>query len=144
MGVIRLDEHLRRNPPGKELPTRNPPGINPPGRKPPGKPPASHPPGHYPRPNPRYGRVFFALRQRFELSVEECLLVDVVQTLSGRTGWCFASRPYLARLFGVSPRTLQRMIARLKAAGLVRSHPRERRQLQPTSRWVEAKLSLEG
>ena len=67
----------------------------------------------------RYGRVYFDLRKRFDLTVEECLLLDVLETLSRRTGWCYASRAYLAEAFGISKRSLQRMLARLRAEGLV-------------------------
>lgn len=87
--------------------------------------------------NPRYGRVFFALRARFQLSASECLLADVISILSRKSGWCFASREYLADLFGVSTRTLQRMIATLKERGLIEQHPNDPRRLRPTKRWEE-------
>ena len=85
-----------------------------------------------PRTNPTYGRVFFALRRRYDLTTEACLLLDVVGVLSRKTGWCFASRDYLAGLLGVSPRTVSRHLAILKAKGLVEEHPGNRR-LRPSA-----------
>lgn len=88
--------------------------------------------------NPLYGRVFFGLRQHFELTASECLLADVVMILSRKSGWCFASREYLAGLLGISTRTLQRMLARLKERELIEHHPRDARRLRPTGRWMKA------
>ena len=86
--------------------------------------------------NPSYGRVFFALRQHFRLSSSECLLADVISILSRKSGWCFASREYLANLLGISTRTLQRMLARLKERDLIEQHPHDTRRLRPTDHWV--------
>ena len=88
--------------------------------------------------NPKYGRVFFSLRQYFHLTASECLLADVISILSRKSGWCFASREYLANLLGISTRTLQRMLARLKERELVEQHPHDTRRLRPTDLWKEA------
>ena len=93
------------------------------------------------RSNPIYGRVFFALRRQFGLSAPECLLLDVVDTLSRRTGWCFASRAYLAGLLGVSSRSVQRMLAHLLDRGLVERHSQIARQIRPSRRWHDARAS---
>ena len=82
------------------------------------------------RRNPRYGRVFFALRRRYDLTSEACLLLDVVATLSRKTGWCFASREYLAGLFGVASRTVQRHLSILKEKGLIEVHPSDPRLIR--------------
>ena len=83
----------------------------------------------------RYGRVFFDLRRHFGLTVQECLLLDVVDTLSRRTGWCYASRGYLAGLLGISRRSLQRLLAALREKGLLEARDTLGRQLRPTERW---------
>ena len=88
--------------------------------------------------NPRYGRVFFSLRQQFHLTASECLLADVISILSRKSGWCFASREYLANLLGISTRTLQRMLVRLKKRELIEQHPRDTRRLRPTEIWKKA------
>lgn len=95
-----------------------------------------------PKTNPIYGRVFFALRKQFGLSASECLLLDVIDTLSRRTGWCFASRAYLAGLLGVSTRSVQRMIARLLDHGLVERRAEPASQLRPSRRWRDARASI--
>jgi DNA-binding MarR family transcriptional regulator len=94
--------------------------------------------------NPTYGRVFFALRQRLGLSVSACLLADVVEILSRRTGWCFASREYLADLLGVSPRSLRRLLHELESRGLIERDLSRRRQLRPSRRWHAAKVAALG
>lgn len=94
--------------------------------------------------NPRYARVFFALRRSFGLTVSECLLVDTVAILSRKSGWCFASRSYLANLFGVSTRTLRRMVASLKERGLVEGHPTDPRLLRPTRAWRDVSYQASG
>lgn len=100
-------------------------------------------PGPQSSPNPRYGRVFFALRERYDLTTEACLLLDVVEILSRKTGWCFASRDYLAGLLGVSVSSIKRLLADLESKGLVERHPERPRQLRPTTRWHQAKASVE-
>lgn len=92
--------------------------------------------------NPRYGRVLFTLRRRFQLSVSECLLADVIAILSRKSGWCFASRTYLAELFGISTRTLQRMLATLKDRELIEQHPSDPRRLRPTKLWTNESESV--
>ena len=91
-----------------------------------------------PRTNPVYGRVFFVLCREFDLTVTECLLVDIVTTLSKRTGWCFASRGYLADLLGISTRSLRRTLAALTKRGIVEPHPRDIRQLRTTEHYRRA------
>lgn len=93
------------------------------------------------RPGLRYGRVFFVLRDRLAISTINCLLLDIVETLSRRTGRCYASREYLAAMLGISVRSLHRCVDRLEQAGLL-----ERldggRHLRPSSRWFQAKQTL--
>lgn len=70
------------------------------------------------------------------LSYSEALLLDVIDTLSRKTGWCFASRTYLARLFGLSPRQIRRYIQSLYKAGLLEYHKTNPRQVRATSLWT--------
>lgn len=96
-----------------------------------------------PRTNPTYGRVFFALRRRFGLSALACLLVDVIETLSRRAGWCFASRDYLASLLGVSVSSVKRLLAELEGKDLVERCRTSLWQVRPTERWRRAKTDCE-
>jgi GTP cyclohydrolase III len=91
----------------------------------------------------KYGRVYFVLRRELRLSALECLLLDMVETLSRRTGWCFASRQYLAGLLGVSVRSVQRMLERLKSRGLVEVHPTDPVRVRPAPAWRSAKRALD-
>jgi len=93
------------------------------------------------RPGLRYGRVYFALRDRFGLSTPECLLIDVIDTLSRRTGRCYASRRYLAATIGVSIRSLRRSVGRLETHGLL-ERDRRSQHLWPSTRWRQARQAL--
>lgn len=84
----------------------------------------------------RYGRVYFGLRKEFGLSVSEALLLDVVGTLSRRTGWCYASRAYLGDMLGLSERSTRRILSELAKRGLVERHPSNSRWVRPTGLWI--------
>lgn len=86
--------------------------------------------------NPRYAKVYFATRIRFDLTLTEATLCDVIVVLSRKTGWCFASRAYLATILGVSERSVRRMLTRLADLGLVERHPKRVRQVRATMRWI--------
>ena len=79
-----------------------------------------------------YGRVFFVLRERLDIGLSASLLSDVIHTLARRTGWSYASREYLARVFGGSVRSLQRDLAELEAHGLIE---RDGNKLRTTPLW---------
>ena len=96
------------------------------------------------KPNPRYARVFFELRRHYDLTSEACLLLDVIAILSRKTGWCFASRAYLAGLLGVSVSSVKRLLASLEAKALVERHPTHARHLRPTTRWCSARKDAEA
>ena len=81
-----------------------------------------------------YGRVFFVLRHRFDLRFSACVLSDVIFTLSRKTGSCYASREYLAKVFGTSVRTVQRDLEALEHAGLI---TREGTLIQTTALWKD-------
>lgn len=84
----------------------------------------------------QYARLHFTKRDRFMLSISEALLLDVIDTLSLKTGWCFASRTYLSRLFGLSPRQIRRYLHTLHEAGLLEYHKTNPRQVRATSLWT--------
>lgn len=86
--------------------------------------------------NPRYAKAFFGARRRFDLTLTEVVLCDVVQVLSRKTGWCFASRAYLSGLLGVSERSVRRAVHRLIEKKLLERHPEEQRQLRTTMLWI--------
>ncbi len=79
-----------------------------------------------------YGRVFFPLRRHYKLSLAACLLSDVIHTLSSKTGWCYASKAYLAQVFDTSERSIQRLLKELVDADLVE---RRNRKLRTTAQW---------
>ena len=92
-----------------------------------------HPPLELP---PRYAHVFFGARLRFDLSLAEATLCDIVVVLSRKTGWCFASRAYFARLLGTSERTVRRSVARLIELKLLERRVSDARQLRTTMLWI--------
>ena len=82
---------------------------------------------------------FYDLRRELGLSANEYLVADVVDHLSGTkslvSGWCYASRGYMARTIGVSRRTVQSVVARLESKGILERHPTQRALLRSTERW---------
>ena len=86
--------------------------------------------------NPLYARVFFGARRRFGLSLPEVVLCDVVVVLSRKTGWCFASRAYLAGLLGISERSVRRSITQLEEKKLLERKTGSPRQLRATMLWI--------
>ena len=89
---------------------------------------------------------FYDVRRDLGLAANEYLVSDVVDHLSGTTsrvpGWCYASRAYMARTIGVSRRTVQSLIARLEAKGIVERHSTERSLLRTTAKWKTVSLRV--
>ena len=90
----------------------------------------------YTKTNPRYAHLYFGARLRFDLTLAEAVLCDVVTILSRKTGWCFASRAYLATILGVSERQVRRMVTRLEELNLLERHQGNPRQLRATLLWI--------
>ena len=86
--------------------------------------------------NPRYAKLYFGACLRFDLSLTEATLCDVVVVLSRKTGWCFASRVYLAHILRVSERSVRRMVTRLEELGLLERRKGHPRQLRATMLWI--------
>lgn len=86
--------------------------------------------------NPRYAHVYFGARLRFDLTLAEATLCDIVVVLSRKTGWCFASRAYLATILGMSERQVRRMITELSTKSLLERHSSDQRQVRATMLWI--------
>lgn len=86
--------------------------------------------------NPRYAKVYFGARLRFDLTLTEAVLCDVVVVLSRKTGWCFASRAYLGVILGVSDRQVRRMLTRLEEEKLIERRHSKARQVRATMLWI--------
>ena len=86
--------------------------------------------------NPRYAKLYFGACLRFDLTLTEAALCDVVVVLSRKTGWCFASRTYLAHILRVSERSVRRMVTRLEELRLLERRAGEPRQLRATMLWI--------
>lgn len=88
-----------------------------------------------PSSRPRYVRIDFDVRRRLNLTLTEYALLGMVEVLSRKTGWCFASRGYLAETLGISDRSVRRALAQLRERGLVEGA----RSLRPTERFEHAR-----
>lgn len=88
---------------------------------------------------PRYSVVLWDARAKLGLTSNEYLLADVVHKLSGVhskiPGWCYASKPYLGELLGVSERAVFSLVKRLKEKGIVESHQDKTNLLRTTQEW---------
>ena len=75
----------------------------------------------------QYVKLDLRFRREHDLSLTDMALLSLVESLSRRSGWCYASRGYVARSLGISTRTVQRSLARLRKKRLVEG----RRRLRP-------------
>ena len=93
------------------------------------------------RTGPRYSVVLWDARAKLGLSSNEYLLADVIHKLSGVhskiSGWCYASKPYLGDLLGVSERAVFSLVKKLKEKGIVECHPEKTHLLRTTHVWHE-------
>ena len=90
---------------------------------------------------PRFSTILYDARQKLGIAAIDYLTADIINKLSGPhskvSGWCYASKPYLANQLGVARRTMFDVIARLKKEGLVESHPERAQLLRTTRKWYE-------
>ena len=68
--------------------------------------------------------------------------IDLARELLRQAGGLVGLGNELARLLGVSARSVQRMLTHLKKRGLVEQHVTLRRQVRPTVLWRDARVSL--
>ncbi len=78
----------------------------------------------------RYVTLDFNARAALDIDVRDLALALTIEGLAKKTGSCFASQRYLAETIGVSTRTMQRQIVRLRKAGLIEGSAKK---LAPTS-----------
>lgn len=72
--------------------------------------------------SPNYYAIIPAdVRYSSELSANEKLLYGEITALCGKTGECWASNGYFAKLYGVDARTIRRWVSKLVSLGFVES-----------------------
>lgn len=70
---------------------------------------------------PQYWAVIPSpVRYDEHLTPSEKLLYGEISSLTGKTGYCFASNAYFAALYGLTERTIRRMLADLHEQGYIR------------------------
>jgi len=79
-----------------------------------------------------YGQIKYDVRDKFDLSNNEYLMMDFIATMQGRPsknnpGYCEASPEYLAAVIGVAKRNYFAICNRLEAKGLLERHPESRK-----------------
>jgi len=67
-----------------------------------------------------YAVIPAEVRYDKDLNANAKLLYGELTSLSNKTGYCWAKNEYFAELYGLSERTVSRMIAQLEAKGYIR------------------------
>lgn len=90
-------------------------------------------------PTPIYTVIIHEAKTRMNLTVNEYVLADSVHKLSGNhsatSGWCHASKAHLARVLGVSERSIFSLLNKLRDSGVVETHPDRPSLLRTTRKW---------
>lgn len=66
-----------------------------------------------------YARVYWNSFGEFDLNVTEVVLLALIWSLSQKTGWCWASKSYLAKSIGVTRQTIGKYTKSLSAKRLI-------------------------
>lgn len=66
-----------------------------------------------------YVTLFYDVRRKLDISVNEYCLLEMVYHLSYRTGYCYKSPGYIAQDLGLTKRAVNLMVNRLAAKGLM-------------------------
>ena len=83
----------------------------------------------------RYIAIDLQKRKQAGLSLNEWILLEQIQFLSIKTGWCFAKRSVLADTIDITVRGLRDMISRLENSEyLIKSQEND---LQVTDKWLD-------
>lgn len=88
-----------------------------------------------------YTTILHEIRKKFSLSMNEYGVMDTIYRLSvhpksDKPGWCYMSKPKMAKFFDIGRRTTFRIIDELIKKHLVVKNSKG--YLKPTGRWVDA------
>lgn len=85
-----------------------------------------------------YAIIPAAVRYDERLPPNAKLLYGEISALAGKEGYCFATNSYFARLYGMSPENVARLLTKLEQAG----HIRRRIRRDDRGQVVERRLYL--
>ena len=93
-----------------------------------------------------YTLINHASRRALGISEAEYCLLDLVYKYATNPnsrvpGWCYASKPEIAKEREISERGLYKMASRLQGAGLLQTHP-QTGHWRTTSKWFEAVIMV--
>jgi len=96
----------------------------------------------------RYYKLWWGAIHQFNLSPTEALLLGLIDGLSRRIGWCYASKKSLAKTLNVSMQTIYNTMKKLSEKGLlVQSYKKLENYnttlLTPTQKWIDFIEALE-
>jgi len=87
----------------------------------------------------KYTTILHPARIKLGLSYDEYCIADAIKQLSTKTsktpGWCHAGKDYLAKVLGITRKTVHKWLARLIEKGIVERNPDDRALLRTTDIW---------
>jgi len=90
--------------------------------------------------NVKYATIHFSVKQRLGITLNQYVLLDIINHLSKNEGWCYCSKDYLAEQLDVSRQAIFVMINTLIEKGLLMRHD-ETKCLKTTPKWNIASYS---
>jgi hypothetical protein len=96
---------------------------------------------------PKYTTILHEVRTKLGLTMNEYAVADLVHKLSTNPkgsiqGWCYASKPYIGKVLGLSEQSIHSILRSLLGAGLIEKHP-ETKHLRATEKWFNAAVVSE-
>ena len=97
---------------------------------------------------PTYTVVLHEAKTKLGITVTEYVLADSVNKLSGKhsatPGWCHASKGHMAKILGVSERSVFSLLSSLRKSGVVEQHPQHPGLLRTSALWEDTVEVLRG
>jgi len=91
-----------------------------------------------------YTIVLHALKNHLGLTDNEYYVVDTIDYLSKKSGWCYKSKCNIADDLFISERTVNQAIKRLMSLGLIQKKVDNPKYIKPTSLWIQTKKEFEN
>ena len=90
---------------------------------------------------PNYTYIDHNVQRELGLTLLEYCVLDKINHLSSinneKSGWCYASKSTLAKMLGVSARTIFHLLRKLEQEGLIIKDP-QTKYLKTTEKWDKA------
>lgn len=95
---------------------------------------------------PKYTTVIFSVKKELNITLNEYVMLALVERLQAKTGWAYANKAYYAENIDVTERSVTNLINKLVEKGLLETDSKERKhtKLRVTNRWLDCFLDGEN